>query len=522
MRRLRSAIRLLVLLPLALAACVVISRRIDVLPVPAQRGAPRSLTVQSAVKAHLLDGSIVHFPLGVVVAGDTVSPRVPPATRFDATLRTSSAIERVPLDSIVGMETFRQGINGGSSILLTTLATALGAAATAGLAVAIFGSCPTVYADSAGIPVLQAEVFANRIAPLFEARDIDRLRVRPDANGIIRLDVRNEALETHYINHLELLAVRHAAHETVIPDERGRPLALHGLRLATTARDRAGRDLRAMLASADERTMVSDSAEIVRAATGGELDHLDLVVPRPSGDSAAVVLRMRNSLLTTVLLYDFMLGAPGARSLDWLEQDMGRIGPALELARWYEAHFGLRVSVWDGTTWRDVARHHTYGPISWRDVATMVPVPATDSLRIRLTFLTDEWRIDQVRVATSARRVAARAIPLLDLRDGGKLSSAVARTALAAPDEHYLQTSPGQRFAAVFDAGSEPVGEARTFLLGAQGYYTEWVRGSWIASATDSTAFRPSAERLAATLRRWSITRDSLEGRFFTSRVPVQ
>ena len=32
-----------------------------------------------------------------------------------------------------------------------------------------------------------------------------------DADGVVRLELRNEALETHFLNHIELLSVRHAA-----------------------------------------------------------------------------------------------------------------------------------------------------------------------------------------------------------------------------------------------------------------------------------------------------------------------
>ena len=59
-----------------------------------------------------------------------------------------------------------------------------------------------------GEPALQAELFSNSIAPLFEMRDRD---VLPDAalraDGSLRLEIRNEALETHYIDHLAVEAV---------------------------------------------------------------------------------------------------------------------------------------------------------------------------------------------------------------------------------------------------------------------------------------------------------------------------
>src|SRR5678809_654746 len=89
------------------------------------------------------------------------------------------------------------------------LATAATMAPGVGLACALdpkcFGSCPTFYRDSAGTPVLEAEGFSYSIAPLFEARDVDRLRARPGSDGKLALEVRNEAFETHFLNHLELL-----------------------------------------------------------------------------------------------------------------------------------------------------------------------------------------------------------------------------------------------------------------------------------------------------------------------------
>jgi hypothetical protein len=63
--------------------------------------------------------------------------------------------------------------------------------------------------------VEEAELFSNSIAPLFEARDVDRLQAQPDANGMLRLDVRNEAMETHYINHLQLFEVQHAGARSI-------------------------------------------------------------------------------------------------------------------------------------------------------------------------------------------------------------------------------------------------------------------------------------------------------------------
>jgi hypothetical protein len=507
----------------AMMACLIVAKNgVTVDPINKNAGASTPVVVTSPVKAHLVDGSTVLFRDGVIVSKTSVASRARPGDRFDVRLYPVAGVQTISLDSVVGMENFISRTNAGVSTMLTVLANAGLVVGSALAAVAIFGSCPTVYADSAGTPILQAEVFANRISPLFEARDIDLLTVQPDSRGIVTLQVRNEALETHYINQFELLDVPHARRERIVPDEHGRPLALDGFVSPLSVRDRAGNDLTATLASTDG-VVFSTAASTMAAVTEGDArDYIDFTVKTPrDAENVAVVLHLRNSLLNTVLLYDFMLGAPGARSLDWLAHDMYRIGPVLQLGRWYRNNFGLRVLVKRGDKYEEVERHPTYGPVAWRDVATMVPVHGQDELQIRLTFVADEWRIDKLSVATQARRGESRVIGLSSVAAGDDTTSASALRSMRDPDERYLQTSPGQKFSIAFDVGRLPGAESHTFLLASQGYYTEWLRGSWIKAARDSTPFKPSNALLLSAIRRWQATRDSVETRFYGVRIPV-
>ncbi|PYP10247.1 MAG: hypothetical protein DMD59_06310 [Gemmatimonadetes bacterium] len=87
-------------------------------------------------------------------------------------------------------------------------------------------------------------------------------------------------------------------------------------------------------------------------------------------------------------------------------------------------------------------------------------------------------------------------------------------------DGRYLQTSPGQRFTAVFQAHSSA--EPRTFFLAAQGYYTEWVRASWLRSPRADHGFVPSDAALARALDRWRMSQDSLEALFTATRIPTR
>ena len=390
------------------------------------------------------------------------------------------------------------------------------------LAVAIFGSCPTIYADSAGVQTLQAESFSYSVAPLLAKRDVDRLDVRPDANGVIRLDVRNEALETHYIDQLELIEVRHRADELVLPAPRGTPLAVRNRLQPVSARDRTGRDVRRLLSASDGVWFASADSVLASAAAGGAVeDFIDLTIPRvPGRDSLAVVLRARASLLTTEVLYDYMLSRPGPRALDWLETDLGRITSLARLAKWYTDNFGLRVSVFDGTRWHQVVRLMDFGPVAWRDVAAVVPALGSgDSVRIRLSFTADEWRIDQATLAWDIRRTEPRTIGVARVTVPGSGASTDAAAALRNVGDHPLATYPGQRFLADFDVGTSD--SPRTFLVASSGYYTEWVRPRWIDGRTTNNAFDPGGTKIQDVLRSWIAAKDSLERRFFTARVPV-
>ncbi len=460
-----------------------------------------SLAIQTPVKAHLRDGSTVLYRRGVLLARDTLRG---PGVRYGLRLSDSTAVSVVALDSVVAMESFRRATNGAPTAIVSTLATGAGLVAAAVAAFVIvcstsdcFGNCPTVYADSAGTWALQGEGFSYTLGPAFETRDVDRLGIGPDRDGRIRLEVRNEALETEYINQLELLEVRHAVEETALPDPHGAALAVRDLVPATTIADAAGRDLRLLLALPDGVAFQTDS----RTLTGASPAHLDdaiyLVAPAPpSGDSVAMVLRLRNSLLATLLYSEVMLGDRGARSLDWMGRDLD--GGAAALARWQEQRMGMRIAVWDGRRYRETARLRDSGPHAWNNVAVLIPVLQRDSVRVRLSFPAALGR-------------------LLDAQ-GRDDSSALASVRLA--DQRYLRTSPGERFTVVAEVGAAATELARSFLIATQGYYEPWIGHDGMSAARDTGVVTSVDADLLKALRKWGTVRAARERAFVTRPSP--
>ncbi len=505
---------LLVTLAISTAACAFIFHRVDV-----QQVAPRdAVAVTSPVKSHLKDGSTVVYANGVTVVNGALQGA---GVRYDLALKQSAPVVSVPLDTVIGMESFQTRVDATKTALVTTLVTAGGIVATAALAVAIFGSCPTVYSDDGKVE--EAELFSTSIAPLFEARGVDRLNAQPDSHGMLRLEVRNEAMETHYINHLQIFEVRHAADEFVLPDTEGHPVVAGAVRAPAAIADRGGADLSATLKAVDDKFYRTDRRRL-DAATAGDLDDwIDLTADVPEhADSTTLVLRLRNSLLETTLLYDVMLAPAGARAIDWLGAGLGRISNAVELGRWHERRAGLHISVWREGAYREVARVADSGPIFWHDVAAVIPVqPGEKSLRIRLSFLADQWRIDRVGVASAAREPKPRVIQIAEVTAPDGRAEDAARDSMRAPDDRYLQTNPGQRLLVNFNVGTVPAGQSRTFLLSSQGYYTEWIRGTWIQKASKQEPFTPTDEAVLVALHQWAAKREPFEERFVKDRVPA-
>jgi hypothetical protein len=501
---------------LSAVACVQIYSHPDVEEVSKQA----ATIVATPVKAHLTDGSTVVFRNGASIGGGYVRGI---GERFGLEGAAIASIDKVPLDSVVGMERFFDKIDPVPTVAGSYFATVAAGAAVVGLAIAIFGSCPTFYADSAGTPVLQAEAFSYSIAPLFEQRGVHRLSASAGADGIYSIEMRNEALETHFINQLELLEVERSPGERVVPDEHGIPINLRVLRPVSSARDRAGRDVAPALSASDGRLFASDSRTLAAAKPGDLDDYIDVVVPRPiSGDSVALFLRLRNSLLNTVLLYDGMLAGQGARSLDWLGKDLDKISGAIELGRWYTSRMGMRVSVMENGKWRPVTRFIDKGPIAFYEIGITVPAPAGDSVRIRFSFAVDDWRIDQIAVAAGYRRAAVRIIPAMAVTRGDALRDSAALRDVLNPDDRYLVTHPGEKVTIKFDTGRPGGDSTRTFLLGAQGYYSEWVRGAWLKDSHQAKPFALSDATLVEAIRRWRAKQKSFEREFYSTRLPVR
>jgi hypothetical protein len=153
----------------------------------------------------------------------------------------------------------------------------------------------------------------------------------------------------------------------------------------------------------------------------------------------------------------------------------------------------------------------------------LVPaIAAKDNLiHVRLAFIADDWRIDEISVANEWRRPVTRTIPpaAVSMPDAKQNASAI--TALRDPDESYVITSPGQSFSVTFHVGQSSNAANRTWFVASQGYYTEWVRGTWIKNATGKP-FTPSNAALVDAIHAWQMKQTEMEKQFYTFRIATR
>lgn len=501
---------------LLLVSCVTV-RYIEIKPVDSE-GGTAPVTVESPVKAHLVDGSTVMFPKGVTVDDQKIKGQ---GFQYDLTLENSQPVTELKLDDVAAMESYQDVVNTGATAAASTVATVGGGMATVALVKAIFGSCPTTYSLDGDEPILEAESFSYSIAPGFEARDVDRLGIASRDRTAVELELRNEAVETHYVNHIELLEVLHATDETVYPDAKGNPIIVGRLSKPDFVADSNGRRVDAVLAEADG-TAWSTTTERLRSVSTGDMgDYVELEFDVSATEPTALVLRLRNSLLNTVLLYDVMLKGQGFAALDWMGDDLDRLWPKYQLARWYQENMGMRIAVWDRGRYRAVASLGDTGPIAWHEVA--IPLPATDEekVKVRLSFIADNWRIDHAALATSVRTASTRRVPLAEVLSGSETEHAQARSYLSAADDSYLVTKPGEYLRLKFEVGSPPSDLTRTWFLAAEGYYIEWMRKEWL-DTTSTQAFVPNDESLLVAIGLWESRRDEMREQFEATRIRVR
>ncbi|QNH62955.1 hypothetical protein [Hymenobacter sediminicola] len=433
------------------------------------------------LKAHLRNGSVYVFDsLWQYVAGtDVVSGN---AVRYDFNRREQSrGPVQLPVDSVAIFESNRP-VPSKDAGRVAALAILTGADVALGIVCitvpkACFGSCPTFYYEQEdNVNSANAEGFSSAIAPAFETADVDALH-NPSVRGqtTFGLTMKNEALETHAVNAVQLLAVPRGPGQRVFHDGENGFYLTEQLTPITAARCGPEKLTAALAEAGDDREWFSpaDSTDLSTRET------VELTFEHAPAGPVGLVLNFRQTLLTTFLLYS---------AYGYMGNEVGDLFARVETDRTvrnsltnpYGLLGGIDVSCLDERTgrWVPAATLYETGPIA-RNLQ-FVPLPGAQSsgpLRVRLQVAKGLWRLDYAALAT----VRGRAQPLV--LDAGLVTRAgrsddEARQQLAADDRSYLTALPGEACRLHFKL-PDPARDYELFVR-SKGYYLEWIRQDWL------------------------------------------
>lgn len=374
-----------------------------------------------------------------------------------------------------------------------------------------FGSCPTFYISDGDVMHLKAEGFSASIAPSLEATDIDALLRARVTDNTFEIQMRNEALETHVVRSVDLLALPRGKGTSVFADIDGSFWECTSLISPASARAPEG-DCRRLLLYADENERYSraDSTYL------GEKETIDIEFTDIPHQPCGLVIGCRQTLLSTYLLYQTFayMGNDAGYWFAQIERNTLKQHPNT-----IQTILGvIEISIKDSLgNWKAVGQIDEYGPLATDIHLVRLGTLSGNTAQVRLKMTKGNWRIDYVALAGLSRTVEAiRLQPCLVLNNGLEDKRA---QGMLCDSTLALITLPGDIYTFKYRVPDD-TGDYELFLQ-SRGYYLEWIRKEWVeeenALLLAEIFFNPEAalKRLAPEFK---YVEEEMEDYFWRSR----
>jgi hypothetical protein len=494
----------------------------------------KEMIISAPTKVFLNDNSVVLFPNGFEVKNHMVLGQ---GTRHQINESTESIkSQNFPLDNVIAMTYYELESSPASdlgSFILGLHGSVLTPLSLYCLACpkCCFGSCPTVYVNQGNKQVLKAELFSYSISKYQQEADLDLLFQKIDIAGKYSIRITNEALETHYIDLINIQKVEHPPGTNVYPTSEGNFVVTRNLLSPVQVLNSKNSDVLPLVFKRDNQCYRTDS---LLFATNSELkwrDHLDLKIPSVHVGQLKLVLKLRNTLLSTVLFYDVVLGSQGLTALEWTKKINTDPNYALLFHAVYKFYSGITVKVNQQGKYQKRKFISDVGPIAWKELAVSIPVNEEDindssELDIRLEFFPDHFMVDYIGyemksdgdIPYQVNNLSPNTIEAYD----GKLRPEVIQK-IRRDDRDFLITNPGESYNLYFYVTTPSENEVSIFIR-SKGYYIEWLRGNWLTENPGDYRFQlfDYKETIHQLKKSWLENRQLLEQEFFHSRFPLQ
>lgn len=337
------------------------------------------------------------------------------------------------------------------------------------------GSCPFIYAFDGREFKLEGEAFGTSVSKSLEARTLTLLPSLTSANDKLVIRVSNERPETHILNNVQLFAGDSRQDSSVVLDIDNTLWPVVHAFPPRTARDHSGRDALHALAKSDGYYWKSDLARTTPFSGFRDRIAAEFDIPAGGSEATLIIRAINTNLINEVYrAVGEILGDATLQFYRALEEE-----PELQnTVREWIRESSLRIEIERRGTWEEIG---TILP-----EATMVSfsraIRLTDlqniegPLRVRLSTMTDVWRIDALSVDFSP----VQPIPIhpLALKSVTSTDGMSWKDAIASADSSYALIFPPHHLDLTFDPGMTSQMQNPVYVFAAQGYLYEWFPAS--------------------------------------------
>lgn len=338
---------------------------------------------------------------------------------------------------------------------------------------ACFGSCPTFYAHVDGEWKLMAEGFSSSVLPVFEEKDVDHL-YSADQHELdtFSLKVTNEALETHVIKYVDLLAVPTNENEAVYRNQYGDFCVTSGNILPISCKpDKDSCLTKLMHYDYNERYIECDSKNLAKK----EVLEFQFKVDSPS--QLGLIISSRQTFLTTYLFYQGMAYSGSAYGHYAASIQNGNKFLKKRFEKVWDVLGGIEVFLKNKNGfWEKIDEISEMGPIASDIHLIQLPDNIKPGLvDIKLKMTQGLWRLDHINLAhikgtvdpirIRPEEVLFGSVP--DLKARNNLQDTLVN----------LVTLPGDSYELRYPLLS---GITYEYFIESKGYYLEWMRDEWM------------------------------------------
>jgi hypothetical protein len=442
--------------------------------------ATNNIQTKPYLKAHLKNGDVCILRDSWIV--DTVTNVLTgTGTKYNFNrIKISEGSISIPIDSVAIFETNKK-IKNPEAGRIAALSILAGLDVIAGIICisnpkACFGSCPTFYInENDNFHYADAEGFSNAISPSLEYYDIDALDNKPLFQNTFSITMKNEALETHCVNDVKLLAYPRKKGERVYQSPTNDFYLCENNYSLTHASANEG-DITTLLKNEDRQERFSFSDE--NNLSNKEEVFLSFNNVK-NADKLGLVLNFRQTLMTTYFIYSAM---------GYMGDEVGDIFAKMEMNKETKEKLkggikkelgNIDIYLWNEqkNDWELQNGVYETGPIAInRQFIPLQHLSSSSKIKLKLVLNKGLWRIDYVALTNIKDKVKPIEITPTNILNKGKVDN-TALLEIKNP-EKYLISMPGSEYKFNFTLPSA-VTDYELFLY-SKGYYLEWMREHWL------------------------------------------